>query len=75
MKLAIIIAVAIGVLVAIVIAAILLRRPQKEQGYVVLGEEFAKAKAADEARKRKGGTGTRPSDRSSKEVHNFWRLR
>lgn len=55
-----IIAVAIGVLVAIVIAVIIIMRPQKDQRNVVLGEEFAKAQQAEEARKLKGGTGKSP---------------
>lgn len=60
MKPTVVIAIAIGVLLATIIAVIIITRPQKKQGQIVLGEEFAKAKQAEEARKRKGGTGESP---------------
>lgn len=60
MKPTVVIAVAIGVLLAAIIAVIIIPRPQKKQGQIVLGEEFAKAKQAEEARKRKGGTENSP---------------
>ena len=60
MKPTVVIAIAIGVLLATIIAVIIITRPQKKQGQIVLGEEFAKAKQAEEARKRTGGTGESP---------------
>jgi len=56
----VVVAVSIGVVLAIVVAVILIMRPGKKQEYIVLGEEFAKAQAAEAARKQKEGTGRSP---------------
>jgi hypothetical protein len=60
MKSKVILAVAVGVFLIILIAVLVIWRRATDQQYVVIGEEFAKARQAEEVRKKKGGTGPSP---------------
>lgn len=68
MKLPVIIAVAVGILLVILIA-VMMRRPAKRE-VIVIGEEYAKAKLAEEQRKLKGGGGNSPMPAVK---YDFWR--
>lgn len=67
MKLAVIIAVAVGTLLVILIAVMMRRRGK---GEVYLGEEYAKAKLAEQRRKLKGDGGKSPMPAVK---YDFWR--